>query len=493
MTGSRTTNSLAALVVAALLVVIAAERPRSAHAQSEPRQRIAAGVRIGGIDADGMTLEDLRDALAPLAERYARYPLIIRCEGRAARVSFGEIGGRVDVDAAFRAAIRESERTPALLDRLRGFFRAAPPVDVPLPFAYRAPPMPAELAALDAQLGSPTVDATLRRRETEMIITPGRTGRAIPMRTVRLTAGQALSDPEAQAEVAALIRQPLDEWAQETLPIRLDVPLEETPPRIAERDLQQIQVRLAIFSTSLGSSSRDRTHNIDLARQAVDGVVLMPGDVFSYNELVGPRTSARGYRVAPIISQGDYDLGIGGGICQLSGTLYNAALLAGCEIVTRHRHAFPIGYLPSGRDATVAYGALDLRFKNTHASPVLVESRLYERRLYVSIWGAPEDVRDISLERTDVAWIGAGAQVQKDPNLPDGKKVVVRAGRSGQRVTLVRVVKAAGEVVRREVVSRDYYPPQRAVVRIGIGAAATAPTAPIAPLPADDGDHSAGG
>ena len=119
------------------------------------------------------------------------------------------------------------------------------------------------------------------------------------------------------------------------------------------------------YTSVFSPKSINRSINIELSADAINGTVIKPGEEFSFNRTVGPRTVDRGYKSARIISGGRYVNGIGGGICQVSGTLFNAAVLAGMEITERRNHGLKIGYLPDGRDATVSWGTIDLRFINT--------------------------------------------------------------------------------------------------------------------------------
>ncbi|MDR0405602.1 MAG: VanW family protein [Clostridiales bacterium] len=127
---------------------------------------------------------------------------------------------------------------------------------------------------------------------------------------------------------------------------------------------------LSAFSTTLLDKKKSRVKNITLAANAVNKAAVMPGETFSFNKTVGPRTAAKGYEKALVIMKKEKVLGYGGGICQVSTALYNAAKRAGLEIVERHEHNGEVGYVKLGDDATVTYDALDLKIKNTKEIPV---------------------------------------------------------------------------------------------------------------------------
>lgn len=127
---------------------------------------------------------------------------------------------------------------------------------------------------------------------------------------------------------------------------------------------------LGTYSTKLLDKKKPRLRNIDVAIKAINKVTLQPGETFSFNNTVGPRTAERGYEKALIIIKKEKALGYGGGICQVSTTMYNAAIGAGLEIVERHEHDNEVGYVKLGDDATVNYGSLDLKIKNNMDTPI---------------------------------------------------------------------------------------------------------------------------
>ncbi|MDH7569779.1 MAG: VanW family protein, partial [Armatimonadota bacterium] len=131
----------------------------------------------------------------------------------------------------------------------------------------------------------------------------------------------------------------------------------------------------------------NRTQNVRLAARALNGTVIPAGAVFSYNQAVGPRLEALGYRVAKIFLRGRILDGVGGGVCQVASTVYNAALESGLPIVERARHSRPVPYVPEGRDATVSYGGVDLKFRNPFNAPLLIQTRVAGSSLTVSIYG----------------------------------------------------------------------------------------------------------
>ncbi len=269
---------------------------------------------------------------------------------------------------------------------------------------------------------------------------PGHSGRRLDRAEAKRLLLAAIDTPE--------FREALNSPPAEKLPpTKLTIPLHDVLPTVTPAHLGRINTLLATYSTGLGSSSRNRRHNIRLACEAIDGTVLRPGELFSYNQTVGPRSERAGFRTAPVIIHGELVPGTGGGICQVSTTLYNAALLADLKVVRRSHHQFPVHYVPPGRDATVAFGSLDLRFANSLPSPVALEVKQQGSRVVVHVYGAPECRRHVQIVNSRVSWTR--------PRVPAGGG----PARPGKRVIVSRVVQLADGTARHEVISRDTYAP----------------------------------
>ncbi|TGA96578.1 hypothetical protein E4665_14880 [Sporolactobacillus shoreae] len=172
-------------------------------------------------------------------------------------------------------------------------------------------------------------------------------------------------------------------------PVRIEIPLVETYPKVDSELLAHIRVqKIGQYVTFFNAGNESRSHNILLAAQAIDNHVVFPNEVFSFNQVVGQRTTQKGYRTARIIVRGEYSEGVGGGICQVSSTLYNAADRAGLSIVQRYSHSKRVAYVPPGRDATVSWYGPDFRFQNTYNQPILIRAKKYGGSIAFSIYSS---------------------------------------------------------------------------------------------------------
>lgn len=185
------------------------------------------------------------------------------------------------------------------------------------------------------------------------------------------------------------LQEQLEEGKVETLELVIN---ESAQPTITDKDLVSITSILGSFTTYFDGSNTSRAHNIHLASQKIHQTFIPAGGIFSFNQVVGERTPEAGYDDAPVFMGGRLVPGIGGGICQVSSTLFNTALLSGMDIVERDTHFAPVSYIPVGLDATVAWGYIDFQFKNPYSHPIYVIAEEGAGYVTITILGAKEDV-----------------------------------------------------------------------------------------------------
>ena len=235
----------------------------------------------------------------------------------------------------------------------------------------------------------------------------------------------------------------------------------------AELEAEFTDCVIGTFSTNYSSSSPNRKENIRLASEKINGRILNPGEVFSFNDIVGPRTAATGYKVAHVYSGSKVVDGIGGGICQVSSTLYNAVVFADLEIVYRTNHSLPVSYVPLGRDATVSYGTIDFKFKNNKETPVKLEALADGNNLTVNIYGRKKYLKDISIETAITGSRQYSTTVIKDDTMYEDERKVEERGANGTNTQSYKVIKENGEVVSRTPLAKSSYSPTTQVERVG--------------------------
>ena len=251
-----------------------------------------------------------------------------------------------------------------------------------------------------------------------------------------------------------------------------EIPLNITKPgkTVKEIGTEAFPDLLATFSTNYKASNVNRTTNLKLAANKINGTVLLPNEEFSYNKVVGERSEKTGFKMAATYSNGQVVDGIGGGICQISSTLYDAVVMANLDVTERRNHQFVTSYLPAGKDATVVWGSQDFKFVNTRQHPIRIVATVESGVATLQIWGVREEVEyDISIETKKIATIAYTTQYVQDASLPAGQQKIVQAGSNGRKVEAYKVTKLNGQIVSTTLLSRDTYNAMQRIVHVGTG------------------------
>lgn len=238
------------------------------------------------------------------------------------------------------------------------------------------------------------------------------------------------------------------------------IPLKITTPAVTTNHIgtEAFPDLLATFSTTFSTGNVNRTTNIRLASNKINGVVLLPGEEFYYNKVVGQRTAAAGFKSAGVYVNGRVENGIGGGICQVSSTLYNTVLRANLQIVKRSNHYFATGYVPLSTDATVSWGGPEFAFKNSRKYPIKVVSTVNGGKITVSIYGCKEEVEyEVIIQSQTLQTIPMKTERRVNPALPKGTTKTVQKGHGGYKSRAYRILKLNGTEVSRQLLSTDTY------------------------------------
>ena len=197
---------------------------------------------------------------------------------------------------------------------------------------------------------------------------------------------------------------------------------------------------------------------MQIATDKIDGTIIAPGKQFSYNKIVGARTIAAGYKEAKVYSNGEVVDGIGGGICQISSTLYDAAVFANLDITERYNHQFLTSYVPAGRDATVAYGSKDLKFVNNRTYPIKIVATVNSGIVKIEIYGIKEDDdMNVSFDVETVSNIPYNIKYVDDSSLENGTEKIKQLGANGIIVNTYKIVTKNNIIVSKELISKDTY------------------------------------
>ena len=248
------------------------------------------------------------------------------------------------------------------------------------------------------------------------------------------------------------------------------IPLKITKPKVTTDSLgdEAFPNRLATYSTKYSTADVNRTTNIKISVNKINGVVLLPGEEFSYNKVLGPRTPQAGYKLGAAYIGGKVVSDYGGGVCQTSSTLYNAVLLSNLEITSRTSHYFAAAYVPVSRDATVYLPSFDFKFKNNRKYPIKIKAYTSNGVIKVEIFGTAEGSDyEVELQSYVTSYIPYNTEYKDDNTLPEGKEVVEQAGTNGIRSEAYKILKKDGKVISKTLLSRDTYSTKARIIRRG--------------------------
>ena len=298
---------------------------------------------------------------------------------------------------------------------------------------------------LNELYGSPAQDAKIQYSDDP----------ADPITFVSESAGQRINEEALQEALATA-----------NMVSRITVDLQPVEASVTSEELKARYTLLSEFSTSFKGSTlgrKNRVNNMALAASRINGIVLEPGEEFSMNKTILDRTKENGYYLAPAIRNGTYEKEYGGGVCQVSSTLFNAVMMADLTVTERHHHSWPMHYVPIGRDATIATGYKDFKFVNSTEGELVIFAHLDKKakKVTVRLYGihSPDfDHIEIVSKRTG-SLPAKGTKVRLDESLSAGSRVEERKERRGKTsVTYKDYYDASDQLIKKETAYEDSYP-----------------------------------
>ncbi|MEW5785327.1 MAG: VanW family protein [Bacillota bacterium] len=408
--------------------------------------RVYPGVQLYTVNLGGLRFEEAADEIEAKLWSRDEVSLVLE-DGSRVRFSFSEMGLAWDKEATISNVRLAGRGIEGYAARINYLFKQIP-IIAPGRITVDEKRLGEAAARLAGTIYQAPRDASLQVESESVTVIPEQGGRYLKVGELRENLINALCRGETELAV------PIGEWP--------------APLTAADLESYGLQTVMASYYTNVAVGNPDRTENVRLGAAAINGFLMAPGDRFSFWEVVGQATLEKGYRYAPIIRAGVIVPGIGGGLCQVSSTLYNAALLANLKIVERYNHSLTQGYIPLGRDATVAYPTADIKFVNSRDHYLLIGSELSNNRLTFRIFGPPMEER-VEIVTSLISQIAPPVRYEKTGDLPVGVTVLVKSGKPGYQVTVWRIVYRRDTEVERELLSRDYYSPMETVYQVGTG------------------------
>ena len=449
--------------IAGVTAVMAAGLIFMAPVSARAEDAIPAGVYVGEISLEGMTGSEAEKAVKAYVDAKMNQKVTLDVNGSQAETSAKELGMTWGNPEAVEEAMAGTEVKGSLIKRyMKKKDLQENPVVVDLELDVDQEAVAAFVAEKCGAALAEAQDATIVKEGDGFVITPSVTGIAIDMEATEEALKAALS-------------------AEGTDGVNVVVSVMESEPRIKTEDLETIQDLLGSYTTDFKTSGWARSTNLEVGTAKINGRVLMPGDVLSGYECMAPFTTANGYKTATAYENGRSVDSVGGGVCQIATTLYNAALYAELDIVQRQNHSMTVAYVDHSRDAAIAGTYKDIKVSNPYDTPIYVEGYTSGKKLTFKIYGQetrPEN-REIKFESKTLQWISPGDPIeQPDPTLQPGQRVQVQSSHTGIRSELYKCVYVDGVLQERTLLNKDSYNASKAIYNVG-------PALPAEPAPTE--------
>lgn len=480
------------------------------------------GVSVKGIDVSNLTLSEAKAKIEEAVNIELNAPIALKSENYETSINTNQFEFNYNTAKAAEEAYSLGRSGNIFQNNFAILKSAFGGEKLDLDYTYNAESLNYIVNDVESKMPGLVTEATYYREENELIITPGKDGISVDKEKLKnaildtITSANVIdlleNDTKLEIDIpiedakakeidiekiySEIYTEPKDAYYEkepfkifaevegvdfaiskeeakalvQTKQEEYRIPLKITPASKTINDigLEAFPYLISDFTTKYDASNKNRSQNLAIAAGKIDGTVLMPGEEFSFNQVVGKRTIQEGYKDAKIYQDGQVVDGLAGGICQISSTLYNAVVKANLEVTERRNHSFTTSYIKAGQDATVVYGVIDFKFKNTRTYPIKISASVESGIAEFKINGIKEEVEyDISLYPVTTGSIPYSTQYIPDPTLAPGQQVIVQGGGNGLKVTTYKDTKLDGKLISREVISTDTYRPMNAIIRVG--------------------------
>lgn len=414
--------------------------------QSISDDKILPGVSISGVVLGGMTQEYAESILRESFKGIQEKDLVFEDEDENWIISMKEIGAEHNYREATRVAFsvgRSGSAMNRIWDHLR---RSKESINITLPLVFDEQALKKEIDRISTEYARSPRNARLSLEKGQV-------------RFISSAAGREMDKEIALEKITSMT-------ADNNL--RINIETKVLLPQIIDEDISGLTDLLGECTTWFSLESEGRVKNITKAAEQINGTLIRSGEMFSFNDLVSPVDENNGYYIAPVIIGNQLVDDFGGGICQVSTTLYGAVLLSGLEIAERYPHTKLVKYVPPGLDAAVASGVKDFKFKNNlrHSVYIIAAPQKGNGMIKVSIIGVKEDSR-VYVVDTDETIITPGIIIKNSSRLKHGQTAVIHQGSPGYDVMVHRILVDENKDEISEHISRDYYPPEPKIIEVG--------------------------
>ena len=494
-----------AIIIAIFSVIFAITNINNAN--------ITKGVKIEGIDVSGLTREQAKEKLESIYSEKKKKDITLKYEDFETTIAPETLETNYNIEKATNEAILVGKSGNIITNNYGIFFALIGKKNIKVETTINEEQTKQAIEDIQTNLPETIEEPDYYIENDKLIITPGKEGLKIltdkllteikeqqknintNQETIEIPAEKAWpskvdidkihQDIYKQVQDAYVTKDPVEvhpevigidfniEDAKKILEEnkeQYEIPLQITNPQVTLSNLgsEAFPEKISAYSTRYDGGDKDRSTNLEIACKKIDEKIVLPGETFSYNKTLGARTTKAGYKTAKVYENGAVVDGIGGGICQISSTLYNAVLKANMQIVERRNHQFITSYVPEGRDATVAYGVTDFKFKNTRKYAIKIKATASNGVATISIYGIKENPEyNITFETKTVSTIPVTEKYIEDNTIAEGTEQIKQNGANGC-VTETYIIKSLnGQVVSKDLLSKDTYSAMQRIILKG--------------------------
>lgn len=475
--------------------------------------KIVNGVKIEGIDVSGLSREEAKAKFESVYNEKKQKDILLKYKDYDATINPELIDASYDINSAVDEAISLGKDSNIIINNYNILFAIIGQKNIKINMTINEEETNKTIDSIGSNIPGAVVEPDYYREDDKLIITKGKEGLKIDNEKLIQKIKNNLKDinsKENYIEIPVITKKPeqidIEKIHEEVYkevqdayytkdPFTIHPEVEgvdfnvEEAKALLQEDKEQYEIQLSItkpnvttsqigseafpnllstYSTKYDGGNIDRTTNLRIACQKINDKVILPGETFSYNKTLGERTSAAGYKYAKVYENGEVVDGIGGGICQISSTLYNSVLMANMEVTERRNHQFITSYTPAGRDATVVYGLTDFKFKNTRNYAVKIKASCSNGIATISIYGIKEENEyTVSFSTKTISTIPYTVKYVNDSTLAAGTEKVKQAGANGM-ITETYIIKSLnGKVVSSKLLSKDTYNAMQRIIARG--------------------------
>lgn len=411
-------------------------------------QEIRDNISISGTNVSGLSKQKAESMLENMYnEKIENAFISLKFEGKEWNIKYSDLGYSYNIEDAVDKAYKVGHTGDFYIQLTETMEARIKAQNFELESSYNDVPINNLINQISKEIDQEVVDATIKYIGTGFQITDEKIGRKLDQENIISMIAEQLN----KVEIAVL-----------ELPVNIVMPI------VKKSDLAVIKDNLGEFSTKFNAADVDRSSNIKVATNSTNNVLVRPGEVYSVNEILGPRLAKFGYKDAKVIINNELVPGIGGGVCQVSSTLYNAVLLSNLKIIERQNHSLTLSYVGLGRDATISGDYIDLKFMNNTDNPIYIYGEVKGSWVKFIVFGKSEHPgRAVKINSETIKTIPPTVKIIEDPTLPIGTEVVEKKSHIGYIIKTQRIVYENGKEILRENLGNSNYRVVNGVKRVG--------------------------